>query len=101
MRGGRAAPTCPDDAGADWSLTMTERILVVNTGSSSIKFQLFSVTSRNELRSTLKGQIEGVGARPRLVSHNGDKERLVDSEWPAAEVDSIPKAWDQAVAFLR
>jgi acetate kinase len=80
---------------------MTERILVVNTGSSSIKFQLFSVTSRNELRSTLKGQIEGVGARPRLVSHNGDKERLVDSEWPAAEVDSIPKAWDQAVAFLR
>lgn len=101
MRGGRAASACPDDAGTDWSLTMTERILVVNTGSSSIKFQLFSVTSRNELRSALKGQIEGVGARPRLIAHDGDKERLADSEWPAAEVDSIPKAWDQAVAFLR
>ena len=47
---------------------MTETILVVNAGSSSIKFQLFSVASGDQLQRLLKGQIEGIGVRPRLVA---------------------------------
>lgn len=80
---------------------MTDTILVVNSGSSSIKFQLFSVTPRNELRPSVKGQVEGVRTRPRLAAHDGDGNPLADQEWPASEIDTIPKAWDQAVAFLR
>ena len=41
-------------------------ILVINAGSSSIKFQLFDVTARDGLELAFKGQIEGIGTRPRL-----------------------------------
>ena len=40
---------------------MTETILVVNAGSSSIKFQLFGVGHDDQLERRLKGQIEGIG----------------------------------------
>ena len=49
---------------------MMETILVVNAGSSSVKFQVFSVTSRGDLRRCLKGQVDGVGVRPRLRVHS-------------------------------
>jgi acetate kinase len=42
---------------------MTETILVLNSGSSSIKFQLFEV--RGQLERRMKGLIEGIGTRPR------------------------------------
>ena len=47
---------------------MTETILVVNAGSSSIKFQLFEIGDADQLERRLKGQIEGIGARPRLFA---------------------------------
>ena len=47
---------------------MTETILVVNAGSSSIKFQLFAVGADDRLERRIKGQIEGIGTRPRLVA---------------------------------
>ena len=43
---------------------VTQTILVVNAGSSSIKFQLFSLDARDRLQPLLKGQIEGIGVRP-------------------------------------
>jgi hypothetical protein len=44
LRRCRALPPQPDDKTTDPSLTpMSETILVVNAGSSSIKFQLFEV----------------------------------------------------------
>ena len=45
---------------------MTETILVVNAGSSSIKFQLFALALHDQLERRMKGQIEGIGARPRF-----------------------------------
>ncbi|MDF2765968.1 MAG: acetate/propionate family kinase, partial [Rhodospirillales bacterium] len=43
---------------------MPQPVLVINAGSSSIKFQLFA-TGR-ELRRVQKGQLDGIGVRPRL-----------------------------------
>jgi acetate kinase len=57
---------------------MSETILVVNAGSSSIKFQLFSVGAGDELRRRLKGQIEGIGVHPRLVAKGVGGETLID-----------------------
>jgi acetate kinase len=37
---------------------MTETILVLNSGSSSIKFQLFALSGPNRLERRIKGQIE-------------------------------------------
>ena len=47
---------------------MTDTILVVNAGSSSIKFQLFAVGVDDRLERRMKGQTEGIGTRPRLLT---------------------------------
>ena len=79
---------------------MTETILVVNAGSSSIKFQLFDVGAYDRLKRRLRGQIEGVGTRPRLLANvNGDTP--VEETWPKAEVSNVPAALDKVITFLR
>lgn len=80
---------------------MTETILVVNAGSSSIKFQLFSVAAHERLERLFKGQIEGIGTSPRLLAKNVEGEVLVDETWPAEEVASVPAALEKLVVFLR
>ena len=69
LRGRDAAPPQPDiQAAAFGPSVMTETILVVNAGSSSIKFQLFLVTARDRLERRLKGQFEGIGVKPHLIA---------------------------------
>src|SRR6185437_14175642 len=80
---------------------MSQTILVVNAGSSSIKFQLFAVSARDHLERRLKGQIEGVGVKPHLSARGIKGETLVDEAWPSSEVDTVPKALDKVVSFLR
>jgi acetate kinase len=80
---------------------MTKTILVINAGSSSVKFQLFGVTDHDRLRVRVKGQIEGIGSRPRLLAKDAADVLLVDSTWPDADVGSVPKALDKVVGFLR
>lgn len=80
---------------------MTETILVVNAGSSSIKFQLFSVSPGDRLERLLKGQIEGVGVKPHLIARGVGGETLIDETWPSAEVKDVPAALDKVVGFLR
>jgi acetate kinase len=80
---------------------MSETILVVNAGSSSIKFQLFSVGANDQLQRRLKGQIEGIGVRPRIAAKGAKGDVLIDSTWPAAEVGDVPAALGKVVEFLR
>ncbi|HXV24335.1 MAG TPA: acetate kinase [Alphaproteobacteria bacterium] len=80
---------------------MSKTILVVNAGSSSIKFQLFSVATDDRLERLLKGQIEGVGVKPHLIARGVSGETLVDETWPSAEVKDVPAALDRVVGFLR
>ena len=51
---------------------MPDTILVLNAGSSSIKFQLFSLDARDQLKRLLKGQIEGIGVHPKLSAKGTD-----------------------------
>jgi acetate kinase len=80
---------------------MTETILVVNAGSSSIKFQLFAVTIGDQLERRLKGQIEGVGVKPHLIARGVGGETLIDETWSSAEVKDVPAALDKVVTLLR
>lgn len=75
-------------------------IFVVNAGSSSIKFQLFSVSGDGQLDRRMKGQFDGVGSRPRLTASNGNRP-LVDRTWPADEIEGLPGALDEVVKFVR
>jgi acetate kinase len=81
---------------------VSETILVVNAGSSSIKFQLFSVAPGDRLERLLKGQFEGVGVKPHLIARGVSGETLiVDEAWSSAEVKDVPAALDKVVGFLR
>jgi acetate kinase len=62
---------------------MSEPLLVLNAGSSSIKFQLFAAGQGTELQRLLKGQLDGIGVRPRLTvaqSPEGAFERALAPE---------------------
>ena len=47
---------------------MADAILVLNAGSSSIKFSLFERRRRRELALSSRGQIEGIGTAPRFAA---------------------------------
>jgi acetate kinase len=79
---------------------MTETILVLNAGSSSIKFQLFAVGPDDRLMRRMKGQVEGIGTRPRLFVKAKEGEVLVDEPWPADAVGDVPSALDKVLAWL-
>jgi acetate kinase len=80
---------------------VTETVLVVNAGSSSIKFQLFSVAASDQLERRLKGQIEGVGVKPHLIARGIGGKTLTDETWLSSEVNNVPAALDKVVSFLR
>ena len=64
---------------------MSDAILVVNAGSSSVKFSLFDVADA-ELALALRGEIDGIGTAPRLV--------LRDAQGKVLEARSFASAAD-------
>ena len=75
-------------------------ILVINAGSSSLKFQVFAIVDGG-LERRVRGQMDGVGGRPRLKASDGDGKSLVDRTYEASEVADLPAAIDAVQAFLR
>ena len=57
---------------------MRESIIVVNAGSSSIKFSVFETLGDRSPRAGLHGQVEGIGAKPRLEVADASGRKLVD-----------------------
>jgi len=78
-----------------------DTILVVNAGSSSVKFQDFSVEGEAKLRRLIKGQIDGIGSRPRLRANGADSDPLADRVYPIESVPDIPAAIRIASEWLR
>jgi acetate kinase len=78
-----------------------DTILVVNAGSSSVKFQVFGVESSGQLTRRIKGQVDGIGARPRLRASGSDGAGIVDRQYGAQEVSTVPAALQTAASWLR
>ena len=68
---------------------MADTILVINAGSSSIKFELFQVGAADALRSTLAGQISGIGNHPRLKAQDDQGRTVVDRTYGQAEIADV------------
>src|SRR5215472_7822661 len=77
-----------------------KNILVANAGSSSVKFQVFAVDG-GKLTRLLKGQMDGIGARPRLRASRLDGRSFVDREYAITIVPDVPAALQTAGAWLR
>ena len=60
---------------------MADAILVLNAGSSSLKFSLF-VGAGDARRQTLGGQVEGFFTAPRCVVHDRERRIVAERRWP-------------------
>jgi acetate kinase len=78
-----------------------DTILVVNAGSSSLKFQVFGIGEARALTCLTKGQIDGVGVQPRLRAEGADKSSLIDETFAAAKIPDLPAAIRIAGTWLR
>ncbi len=67
---------------------MTEAILTINAGSSSIKFALFERGEPLRPQAALRGELDGIGARPRLRAK--DANGAVLAELTFAELAGLP-----------
>lgn len=67
-----------------------DAILVVNAGSSSLKFQIFAIEG-GKLERRIRGQVEGIGVRPRLRA-GSQSDVLVERTFEPAEVPDLPAA---------
>ncbi len=64
---------------------MSDAVLVLNAGSSSIKFELFKVVG-DHAETRLDGQMEGIGASPHLIARDMRRQVLADHRWPGPDV---------------
>lgn len=77
-----------------------DAILVINAGSSSVKFQIFRVTAGDPER-LVKGQVDGIGTRPRLRAAGRDGTSLIDISYAPHEVGDVPAAISATADWLR
>jgi len=79
---------------------MDDYALVLNAGSSSLKFCVFARPPDGAWRLEARGQIEGIGTAPRLTAKDGAGEKLADQPLDAAVRDGRG-ALDSLAAWLR
>jgi acetate kinase len=79
---------------------MVDAILVLNAGSSSIKFSVFSVRSGN-LELASRGQVEGLYTAPRFVAKAPDGGVLSEKSWGEGVTLGHGGAIDYLRVFLR
>ncbi len=63
-------------------------ILVLNAGSSSLKFCVYLASAADAWRLEARGQIEGIGTAPRLSARDGAGEALDDRQLDAGVSDA-------------
>lgn len=63
----------------------SEAILVLNAGSSSIKFELFEIVG-GDAQTRFEGQMEGIGATPHLIARDAQRHVLADHRWAGPDV---------------
>jgi acetate kinase len=78
-----------------------DTILVVNAGSSSVKLQIFAIEGDGRLRRQIKGQMDGIGSRPRLRATGASDRPMADRAYPIESVPDVPSALAVAGGWLR
>ena len=76
-------------------------ILVVNAGSSSLKFSLFRLDAADALQLAVRGQIDGIGTMPRLKAKDVAGKTLVERDLLLEEAREVKDAIGLAAAWLR
>jgi acetate kinase len=81
---------------------MADAILVLNAGSSSLKFSLFARgDGRDGLVLRMKGQLEGLFTSPHFVAHGADGARVAERAWGEGIRLGHDGALEHLLAMLR
>ncbi|MBI5260682.1 MAG: acetate/propionate family kinase [Bradyrhizobium sp.] len=78
-----------------------DTILVTNAGSSSVKFQVFALEPNGALKREVRGQVDGIGSRPRLRATGANRAVLVDRTYENDKLRDVAAALATAGAWLR
>jgi acetate kinase len=79
---------------------MSHSILVLNAGSSSLKFSVFALQDE-QLQASTTGQVEGIGTAPHLKVKDGAGRVLLDVQWHITDVTNHVQALQHIIGFLR
>lgn len=79
----------------------TDTILVVNAGSSSIKFSVYEIGEGRALGLASKGQMDGIGTQPRLRASDALGDPLSDHKYDPDDVPDVPAAMAEVGVWLR
>lgn len=79
---------------------MDDHVLVLNAGSSSLKFCVFRKPAADGWGLEARGQIEGIGTAPRLAVKDGTGRELADDALAGTVTDG-PTALDALAGWLR
>jgi len=79
---------------------MSDAIVVLNAGSSSIKFSLFAMRT-NELEIQLRGQIEGIYTAPHFIARDREDKIQAEKSWGEGVNLGHAGALDHLVAHVR
>jgi acetate kinase len=80
---------------------MDDYALVLNAGSSSLKFCVFQRADEKDWQIAARGQIEGIGTSPRLSVRDAAGEVLANNSLGVAVVDGHAAAIDALASWLR
>jgi acetate kinase len=86
--------------GKDTAVTKENAILVVNAGSSSLKFQVYLIGSDGPV-SIRRGAIDGIGAQPRMRILDEQKQLINERKMTPAEVPDLPSAIEKMTGWLQ
>jgi acetate kinase len=79
---------------------MSDAILTLNAGSSSLKFALFGIAD-GSVRLAVKGEAEKLDSTPHFMAEDADGKILADEIWAGASFDAvIGKILDWAISHL-
>jgi acetate kinase len=79
---------------------MADAILVINAGSSSLKFSVF-LCRGPELEASLRGQVEGLGTSPRFTAKDAAGRTVSERVWKEGESLGHEGAVSHLIDFLR
>jgi acetate kinase len=80
---------------------MDDYVVVLNAGSSSLKFSVYRRRDSKSWGLQSRGQVEGIGTSPRFSARDGSGERLADNPLDKTAVRDGHTALDAVAQWLR
>jgi acetate kinase len=76
-------------------------LLVLNSGSSSVKFQIFRHQGATDIERLIRGQISGIGVAPRLEALDSGGSPILDRTFAPDEIADVGAALAAVSEWLR